>query len=314
MVKKVLEGVEIFMSLVFGVTNALKRIVCILCGINNKTVVIRSDGGISSQIAFRALGKEFEKLDLLVKYDLAWFDECGKDCLGKFVRNFDMQKAFPNIPNQCATKKEIFVLKFFYKILSKFIDRTANYTIDLNKEISPVYFGGYPERIIALMNNREWFIDEFLPQDAYSVGVILQEIQNCESCAIHVRRGDLAIYNEYYGFPPNVEFFVEAMRIIKKNVPNIRFFFFSDEMDYVKREIVPYIDEDVDYKLCYGNGSDKGYLDLYLIKSCKHFICSQGSFGAFGRILSKNEGYVIIERDNQYCKVLKKYFSNVTEL
>ncbi|MBQ0108220.1 MAG: alpha-1,2-fucosyltransferase, partial [Phascolarctobacterium sp.] len=117
--------------------------------------------------------------------------------------------------------------------------------------------------------------------------------------------------NKYYGNPTSENYFIEAMKIIKAKVLDVRFFFFSDEMDYVRDRIVPFLDKDTNYSLCCDNGSDKGYLDLYLLTCCKHFICSKGSFGAFGRILSKNDGLVIVEKTNNYGKVLQENFKNV---
>ena len=73
----------------------------------NKTVIIRSDGGICSQIEFCCLGLYLQDLGYKVKYDLSWFDENGLDCNGKFVRNYDMPLAFPNMKFEIATKQEI---------------------------------------------------------------------------------------------------------------------------------------------------------------------------------------------------------------
>lgn len=43
------------------------------------------------------------------------------------------------------------------------------------------------------------------------------------------------------------------------------------------------------------NGSDKGYMDLYLISHCKHQITSKGTLGKYGALLDDNIGkYVIL--------------------
>jgi hypothetical protein len=48
------------------------------------------------------------------------------------------------------------------------------------------------------------------------------------------------------------------------------------------------------YEIVNLNGSDKGYLDLWLISQCRHFITSKGSFGRFGALLSPRRGDVVI--------------------
>ncbi len=46
---------------------------------NDDFIVLRTDGGICSQIAFHALGNYFIDKGYHVKYDLTWFHKNGKD-------------------------------------------------------------------------------------------------------------------------------------------------------------------------------------------------------------------------------------------
>ena len=57
-----------------------------------KCVIIRTDGGICSQIMFCALGKHFEDLGYIVKYDTSWFKDCGMSVDGNDVRNYDIPR------------------------------------------------------------------------------------------------------------------------------------------------------------------------------------------------------------------------------
>lgn len=49
-------------------------------------IIIRSDGGICSQIAFCSLGYYLEQKGYKVKYDLNWFKQYGKDMNGIFCQ------------------------------------------------------------------------------------------------------------------------------------------------------------------------------------------------------------------------------------
>jgi hypothetical protein len=42
-----------------------------------------------------------------------------------------------------------------------------------------------------------------------------------------------------------------------------------------------------------GNGSDKGYIDLYLMSKCDSFITSQGSLGKYARLLRSDDALII---------------------
>ena len=110
----------------------------------NKTlkdlIVVHIDGGICSQINFIAYGLAVANLvgsKARVKFDISWFKEDGKDCNGRFARNWDFPKAFPELPIEVATDAEIAAVK-----KRRFIDLTE---ISSLEEISaPAYLGGFP--------------------------------------------------------------------------------------------------------------------------------------------------------------------------
>ena len=77
-------------------------------------VIVRIDGGICSQINFFAYGHAIQNMlggKAKVKYDLSWFRENGKDYFGKFVRNWDFPKAFPDLAVEEASAEEIAATK-----------------------------------------------------------------------------------------------------------------------------------------------------------------------------------------------------------
>lgn len=77
-------------------------------------VIVRIDGGICSQINFFAYGHAVQNMlgeRAKVKYDLSWFKENGKDYFGKFVRNWDFPKAFPDLAVEEASAEEIAATK-----------------------------------------------------------------------------------------------------------------------------------------------------------------------------------------------------------
>ncbi len=66
------------------------------------------------------------------------------------------------------------------------------------------------------------------------------------------------------------------------------FYFFSDEPDWVRDELIPqlYLTEG-NCKIVDINGSDKGYMDLFLIARCKHQITSKGTLGKYGALFRR---------------------------
>ena len=116
--------------------------------------------------------------------------------------------------------------------------------------------------------------------------ILLNDILTSGGCAVHVRRGDLAVENPYYGCPTSLEYFRDAICCVKGLglCPDMKFFFFSDDPDYCERNLLPLVGSNG--MVCRLNGSDKGYIDLYLISKCRWIISSQGSLGVFGALFS----------------------------
>ncbi len=251
------------------------------------SVIVRTDGGICSQIAFYAYGKELETRGFNVLYDTSWFDEYGMDCEGTQQRNYDLERAFPSLFVRHSSPE---MNKLF---------RAAYNQSDLESSSvkAPAYVGGYPkDRETLFFKYVEFFREHFHPVDANLCEGMLQKIAAGPSCAIHVRRGDLSQFHEAYGYPASAEYFVKAIEIVKSYNKNTTFYFFSDGMDFVRNDIVPRLGADTHYELMDSFGADKGYLDLYLISKADFIIVSHGSLGTFGKLLSVKNQLMISPR------------------
>ena len=82
---------------------------------NNNLIIIRTEGGLCSQIYYASLGQYFANKGYKVKYDLEWFEKHGMDNNGILARNYDMPKAFPNLHLEIATEQEIELYKRKYR-------------------------------------------------------------------------------------------------------------------------------------------------------------------------------------------------------
>ena len=237
-------------------------------------VIIRTDGGFCSQIAFCALGKYFEDKGFCVKYDMEFFKKYGVD-----AATYLIDKAFPNLKIEFATDDEVECYRHKY--------RRKNQPLDKCKP--PIYIDGYPEeRPFLVVRYKTFFSKEFIfDSNDLEQENLLKEIQTSNSCCVHIRRGDL-VKNGCYGKVADREYFLKAIHIINKTNDNVCFYFFSDEMDWVKENIIPYITH-LNYKICDKNGLDRSNLDLYLATWCKYIISSNGSLGLFAKILSHHQ-------------------------
>ena len=74
-------------------------------------IVVLMDGGICSQMHQYLLGRFFAQKGYKVSYDLSFYRTWGTDLTHRFVRNFDLLKAFPYIEITKASDFKISVYK-----------------------------------------------------------------------------------------------------------------------------------------------------------------------------------------------------------
>ena len=233
-----------------------------------KAEVVPFYWGLADQIGWYGYGEEVrEKHHLPVKYNIRWFKKKGIDEDGVFARPLQLKQAFPSIELQpYASTFENWLHAVFFRF-----DRNA---------------GMRKEHSIQILK------DKFHPIDIDTCKDLLDDINLHKSCAVHVRRGDYA-HGALGTHPTQAEFFILAVNKIHFLDPNVKFFFFSEESDWIREKILPALDKKIECRVCDQNDSSKGYLDLYCIAQCDHVICSLGGFGHAGRLFSYKEGYYL---------------------
>lgn len=164
----------------------------------DREVVIRVDGGICSQISFVAMGLFLSKIcGQTVSYDLNWYREYGWDNTGKVARNWDFPRAFPGLKIKVAGERVIERAR-----------KTKCWQNGFARDIrGPAYICGYPEKDAYVLRERKTLSRLFAPDASDKVRQLAAELKGCESCAIHVRRGDLSQFNLAYGHPTPPDFF-----------------------------------------------------------------------------------------------------------
>ena len=120
-------------------------------------------------------------------------------------------------------------------------------------------------------------------------------LDNCQSVAIHARRGDMLGCNGYcykYGY------FRRAVKFIRRNVENPIFVFFTDpgSVDWCKNNEKTFgLDYDKDKVLFVDwNVGMESYRDMQLMGHCKHAIVTNSSFGLWGTFFIANSNKTTI--------------------
>lgn len=255
-----------------------------------RRIILRMDGGICSQMHFYLIGQFVgHKNNCEVKFDTTWYETNGMDNNGVHCRRFDLLKIFPDLDfkteNSGLFRRLLISFSYFYGNYSN----PSESDIDDKRIVPPVYLDGYfhdPQELYTLWFPRIFKVNvAVLPKDNHK---ILEEIVSAGissyTCAIHVRRGDLAKADKYYGNPCTIKYFVDGARFIHNLHPDVKFFIFSDDSSWVTENLKEIFDEyeaaTVDI-----NGSDRGWCDLILMSRCAAQVTSQGSMGKYAALL-----------------------------
>lgn len=254
-------------------------------------VMVRMDGGICSQMNQYLLGQIFAQQGEQVCYDLTWFVKYGMDVDRRFVRTFELEEMFPDIHIESSGR---FRTWFYHTFLSHAsVDQRLP---EYDKGIAPVYLDGYYSNIEDSVFAKQFDFLFCAAKKAYIPCTLNRGNSDQHTCAIHVRRGDLARGdNPYYGGVTD-EYFFRAIAYVEHLFPKTKFFFFSDEIEYVKENLAPRLD--VDFELI--TELHKAYEDLLLISECDTIVASQGSFGKFAAMLNKDS--MLVLQDDEYAK------------
>ena len=262
-------------------------------------IMVRMDGGISSQMHQYLLGRLFAERQIQVSYDLKWFKKYGKDMNGIFERNFELLNAFPTLEFHRVNPMEVFVYKKFRQTRSNYFDHENEdrFLLDL---MPPKYLGDYyhsPKKVWTELFSRYFKVD---PEILGEQKQLFEEMkQNLQSVAIHVRMGDLKDFNPAYGHPASIEYFQKAVDYFSQKLSKPIFYFFSDEPQLMRNELIEKLSIRRDsYKIVSSDESQKGFTDLFLISACAHQITSKGSLGKFGALLHDSSSKTVVLCDS----------------
>ena len=229
--------------------------------------------------------------------DVTGLDQANK--VGNTYRAFDLYSF--NITAPIANEDEVRKLKYPHGWLSKIwrdflfkVLRKRNLVFNPKVLTLPdnTYLDGYWQSPKFFEEIREILIKDLTLANPSSSAEILQtKIQQTNSVAIHVRRGDYIknpIVLKEFGICSD-QYYTKAVKHILKNVDDSLFFVFSDDINWVKENIAlpnstVYIDDP--------NLTDVE--ELILMSKCKHNIIANSSFSWWGAWLNTNANKIAI--------------------
>jgi hypothetical protein len=121
---------------------------------------------------------------------------------------------------------------------------------------------------------------------------ILQRMRDQPSVSLHVRRGDYAkSKNDRIYASCDLDYYREAIRLIRNRVPAIKLFAFSDDPDWVEAHLS---NEFGPLEVIRHNSGSRSANDMRLMSQADHHIIANSSFSWWGAWLNPSHDKIVV--------------------
>ena len=286
-------------------------------------VIVKISGGLGNQLFQYAFGKAIEeKYGYDVKYDLSYYENIPD---GDTARKVFVSRYIPS--HMIATEEDILQIttrdkSAWKKVLKRLglaeyrtkyerpgdgvtsIEQVKDNTLLIGYWQSEEYFSNVCDKI------REEFSFENDIQSP-EMKALLEKIKSSDSVSIHVRGGDylLSQNQTIFGGICTSEYYEEAYAYMKKKNPISKFFLFTNDVEWTKKNIhLPYeeitmVSEEYE--------ATEDWMDLYLMSLCKDNIIANSSYSWWAAWLNDHVDKTVIcpykwTNDNQHSDIFCK--------
>ena len=174
-------------------------------------------------------------------------------------------------------------------------ESSYEYLPEILKLRGSIYLDGYWQSPKYFADMEAWMRRELAlqPPDEKAAHSLGEEIDESESVAVHIRRGDFVSVPSAmrtHGFI-GLAYYHEAMNLIACKTEQPTFYFFSDDIEWCMENVVT-AHRHVFVGRRFGNR--KSVTDLWLMSRCRHFIISNSTFSWWAAWLSEREEKIVV--------------------
>lgn len=261
-------------------------------------IIIRVMGGLGNQLQQYALYRKIGLSGQEARLDLSWFDKDIQDNM-QAPRELELDR-LEGLSLKAATPEEVrALLGRRYEdregILEK-MKRKINSSSARVFEETDMY---HPE----ILGLRDQYLVGYWACEAYYADILdrlreeirfpespdprnkktAEEMENCVSVSLHIRRGDYldAANAEMFGNICTRAYYESAVRYVKERYPEAVFYVFSDDSNYARETC-----QGPEYRIVDWNKKDNSYYDMELMSHCRHNICANSTFSFWGARLN----------------------------
>lgn len=276
-------------------------------------IIVNLKGGLGNQMFQYATGRALA----IKNKDILKIDDSSLSFakeIGYIHRAFSLQ--YFNIGAGVVDQKDVIKIKYPKGLISKIISK-------INTKILKKYFVNYDKTVME--QTGDIFLDGYYQSEKYfkdyekeiresltlkeglkgELKSYLEKIKNDPySVSVHVRRGDYVKHPEFGGIC-SINYYKDAEELILKSIPEANFYIFSDDVNWVRKNI--FFGRHVNFL---HKHYSKDFEELVMMSYCKHNIISNSSFGWWGAWLNTNKDKIIIA-PKEWAKKGKERFKDI---
>lgn len=248
-------------------------------------------GGIGNQLFAYSYGRS-----LAEKSGRKFFIDNSTGFIKDTYKRKSRVKSFLSVYNEASLfDKTIFLFTKYFPRTSRLIfnsiyikERDSRSFEFLNSDkinkIGLVFIEGYFQSYMYFEKYKELIKDEIKLKFKKTTDIIdlNKKIDQCNSVSIHIRRID-------YDPKLDIQYYIDAAKLINETISNPYFFIFSDDLQWCKEHLTF-----LKHKRLVSHESMDEVTDLWLMTHCKHHIIANSSFSWWGAWLSNHSGEIVI--------------------
>ena len=262
--------------------------------LDENSLIVRFGGGLGNQMFQYALMRNYLLKNQNVYVDL---DDYTRPRNGVF----ELTEVFPNLEIKvCDREQKLNLIERYEsgKILNKFIIYNES-KFELDKSLLNIQTGivwGLHQNYYFASLIRNILLDDF----KFNIEVDKKLKEQCERLensknivSVHIRRGDYLSprYYRVLGDICNEIYYNQAMKYMEEQLGNCQFYFFSDDMQWVKQH---YSRENAVYIEASMFDSYENWYDMCMMSFCSHNIIANSTFSWWGAWLNKRNDKIVI--------------------
>lgn len=267
-----------------------------------KQVIARIEGGLGNQLFQYAAARSLaDRLGCDLVLDLRGLDESGDRpfqlnlyCIRASVASSQQVQGLPDWRASRWGRIRSNISQFAPAYFSFPIVWPRSFAFDarFDRITQPVYLVGYWQSEKYFDWNRTNLLRDLqlvapLPLDT----TLRDEIRSTRSVALHIRRGDYVTNSaaaQFHGLC-DMAYYHASINALRSRFPDIHVFVFSDEPAWARANLRL----DVPTRFVDANPTDKGHIDLELMRQCRHHVIANSSFSWWGSWLCESGEQVV---------------------